>query len=64
MEKILWVLGRLAALLGLSVCAVAGVLRLMGHHQAIGFDVVTLFIVGIALMVAGCLAKLYQDDFS
>ena len=45
---------------GIIVCALAGVSRLLGIYHVLGFESVTLFIGGIALMVMACLVKLHQ----
>ena len=47
-------LGRLAGIVGLVVCAVTGLARLVGHYTLGGVPVVTLFEGGTALLVAGC----------
>lgn len=64
MAKLIAIAGRITALLGIGVCAGAGISRIAGAYQMLGFETVTLFIVGIALMLAACLAKLYEGDFS
>ena len=58
MKKLLEIAGNIAALLGIVACLVAGIARLTGHHYFLGYEAVTLFIGGIALMVMACLAKL------
>ena len=50
--------GNVAGLVGLLVCFVSGALRLSGMWDVHSFDLMTLFTVGIALMVAACLFKL------
>ena len=60
MDKILDLLGNIAGASGLIVCALAGGLRLLGEHYLLGFESVTLFIGGTALMVMACLVKLHQ----
>ncbi|HHH36199.1 MAG TPA: hypothetical protein ENK48_05155 [Gammaproteobacteria bacterium] len=58
MERIYTLGGDLAALAGMGLCLVAGVARLAGAYYVLGFAAATLFLGGVALMVAGCLAKL------
>jgi hypothetical protein len=58
MQKVLKVLGDSAAILGIAICLVTGVLRLSGLPVIFGFEAITLFIGGIALMVFACLARL------
>ena len=64
MANFIKIIGHIAALLGLGVCAGAGFSRILGMHYVLGFETVTLFIGGIALMLAACLAKLYVNDFA
>ena len=52
-DVLLW-LGRLAGTAGLAVCAVAGLARVSGAYWVGGFQVSTLVLAGIALLVAGC----------
>jgi uncharacterized membrane protein len=51
--------GTLVGALGGLVCLVAGLARVMGLHYVAGYESMTLFAVGTAMMVAGCLAKLH-----
>ncbi len=51
-------LGTIAGALGIAVCLVAGLSRIGGNLHLGGFEAMTVFNVGIAGMVAGCLAKL------
>lgn len=48
----------LSALVGALVCLVAGVARLTGHSYLLGFESMTLFTGGMALMLFGALLKL------
>jgi hypothetical protein len=58
MQKVVKVLGDSAAILGIAICLVTGLLRLSGLPVIFGFEAITLFIGGIALMVFACLARL------
>jgi len=58
MQILLLAIGRLAALSGVLVCALAGGARLAGAYWLGGFQVTTLLQVGIAAMVLGCLCFL------
>jgi type IV secretory pathway VirB2 component (pilin) len=60
MKKVLGVVGHVAAVVGILICLVAGLARLAGSYHCLGFEAITLFIGGIALMVMGCLAKLQE----
>ena len=60
MDKILNLLGNIAGASGVIICALAGGSRLLGVHYLLGFESVTLFIGGTALMVMACLVKLRE----
>lgn len=59
MNKLIEIVGNVAALLGVLACLVSGVARLSQSWYVGGFQTMVLFIVGIGLMVMGCLAKLH-----
>ncbi len=56
--RLLIFIGNTAAILGISITLVSGLLRLSGQLTVFGFEAMTLFTGGIALMVFACLAKL------
>ena len=58
MNKVLDIVGNVAAVVGILACLVAGGGRLAGSFYLFGFEAATLFLGGIAIMVAACLAKL------
>ena len=60
MDKMLGILGHVIGATGIIVCALAGGSRLLGAYHLLGFETVTLFIGGIALMVMACLLKVHQ----
>lgn len=62
MKKLLNMLGSVSGGLGVAVCLVAGGMRLGGHFHLAGFETMTLFQGGVALMVAGCLFRLHALD--
>ncbi len=62
MDKLLKLVGDLAAIIGIIVCIVAGVSRISGHYHLAGFETVTLFIAGIAIMLVASLIKLYRIE--
>jgi len=64
MERLLTWAGNLAAAAGVLACLVAGVVRLGGAYRIPGFELKTLFMVGIGLMVMGILAKLQGMSIS
>ena len=59
MSKLFVLAGNGLGLIGVLVCAVAGVSRLTGAFYTAGFQTMVLFNVGVGLMVAACLAKLH-----
>ena len=60
MGQVLQWVGNLAGIAGIVFCLFAGMVRLAGQFQFLGYEVRTLFLGGIALMVMACLIKLYQ----
>ncbi len=59
MTKLIELVGNITALVGLLICLVSGASRLLGNWQTGGYSNLTLFTVGIGLMVVACLAKLH-----
>ncbi len=51
--------GNAAGLIGILICIVAGLSRMMGNWHTAGYATMTLFTVGIGFMVFACLAKLH-----
>jgi hypothetical protein len=51
-------LGRLAAVAGVLLSAVSGILRLQGHYWIAGFQAGTLLLGGMTLMMFACLCYL------
>jgi hypothetical protein len=58
MDSLLRIIGNSAAVLGILICLVAGVSRLLGGFYLFGFETGAFFSGGIALMVMACLVKL------
>jgi hypothetical protein len=54
---LLWV-GRLAGIAGVLLCALAVALRFRSVYNVAGFQIGTLLLAGIAVMLVGCLAYL------
>jgi hypothetical protein len=52
-------LGNFAGILGMLLCLMAGGIRITGDFYLFGYAAMTIFNLGIALMVAACLAKLH-----
>ena len=59
MQKLFEVIGNIAVVAGLLLCLVAGGTRVMGQFYLLGYEAMTLFVGGIGLMVAACLAELH-----
>ncbi len=62
MNKLLDIVGISAALVGVLICLVAGVVRLAGNYHILGYEAITLFIGGISIMTMACLIKLYRPN--
>ena len=59
MENSILYAWRILAVLGLILCLLAGLLRLGEESFVLGFELDTIFDVGVGLMVAAGLAKLH-----
>ena len=59
MSKLIGIAGDVAAIVGIVVCAVSGVARVLGVFDIMGLGTIALFTAGTALMVFACLAKLH-----
>jgi hypothetical protein len=57
MAKLIVITGRITALLGVFICAGAGISRIFGVYELIGLEVVIWFTGGIALNVSGLSGK-------
>ena len=60
MEKLITLVGKVVGLAGIILTATAGVARVAGHYHLAGFEVMTLFVGGMGLMLIACLAKLHS----
>jgi hypothetical protein len=58
MKALLSFAGSLVGWAGLTVCLVAGIIRIRGVFHFSGFETMTLFNAGVALLVAGAFVKL------
>jgi hypothetical protein len=47
------------ATIGVVICAVSGLARLLGNYHVLGYEAMTLFTGGISLMVFSALMKLH-----
>ncbi len=50
--------GNIAAIAGLLICTISGAARATGNFHLLGYETMTLFNVGVGIMVAACLFKL------
>lgn len=62
MKQLMTIGGYLAALVGVLICAIAGLSRVAGSYHLAGFETITLFQGGTALMVLACLFRLYRGE--
>ena len=58
MTGLLDIVGNVLAISGVVLCVVAGGARALGYFYFFGFESMTLFTVGIAVMVMACLLKM------
>jgi len=58
-SRLIEMAGNAAAILGLVVCLVAIAVRATGSFYMGGYAAMTVFNVGVGLMIAACLAKLH-----
>ena len=58
-KDFLGIVANIVAAFGVGICAVAGLTRLLATHHLMGFEAITLFTGGIALMVFSALIKLH-----
>lgn len=59
MNNLVKLAGDLAGFVGMAICLIAGIYRVTGHYHLAGFEAMTVFAAGVALMVAGCFLKLF-----
>ncbi|MDR3394202.1 MAG: hypothetical protein P4L70_04295 [Parasulfuritortus sp.] len=60
MKNLLSLISNSAALIGIVICFVSGIGRIVGSYHIMNFEVMTLFNGGTSLMVFAVLAKLYR----
>jgi len=58
MQSLLSILGTLVGIAGLAICVVCGGMRLTGAFYLAGFELITFFQAGIAMVVVACYLKL------
>ena len=58
MDKIIALVSNITGMAGMFLTVAAGVARVGGHYHLGGFEVMTLFVGGMGLMLIGCFAKL------
>ena len=59
MEGLLLLAGRITGIVGLLLCVWAGVVRMTGSYFAAGFQIGTLLLAGMAMMVLACVCFLW-----
>lgn len=58
----LGVVANIAAVLGILICAAAGIGRILGFYHVLDFQTITLFIGGTSLMVFSGVIKLHRIE--
>ena len=58
-KNYLGAVANIVATIGVVICAVSGLSRLLGSYHVLGYEAMTLFIGGISLMVFSALIKLH-----
>ena len=58
-KDFLGIAANIVAMIGVVVCGVSGLARLLGNYHLLGYDAITLFTGGMALMVFSALIKLH-----
>ena len=59
MENLLSMAGRLTGFVGIAICAIAAIARVIGIYSIAGLWVGTLLLAGIAAIVTGCFLLLF-----
>lgn len=59
MKKIIAQAGELVGVAGIALCLASGIGRLSGQYLWVSYEMGSFFLLGIGLMVMGCLAQLY-----
>jgi hypothetical protein len=60
MQKAIVNLGRLVGVVGILVCVVAAVLRLLGNYSVVGLGTGTVLQTGTSAVVIGCFLLLFD----
>jgi hypothetical protein len=58
-KKLIGIAGNVAAVAGTLLCVLTIAARLLGIYEIAGIDAISLFTVGVGMMVFACLAKLH-----
>ncbi len=61
MNKMLGTIGLVVGAAGLLLSLFAGLGRISGSYYLMGFQSMTLLNVGVSMMVASCMVKLYSE---
>ena len=59
MNKLIGILGNVAAVAGILLCVLTIAARILGIYDIAGVDAISMFTVGTGVMVFACLAKLH-----
>lgn len=56
--------GLVLGIVGILLCLLTGIVRLIGEYYLLGFQTITLFNAGTTLMIAACVLKLQAISMS
>ncbi|GAB3100112.1 hypothetical protein GCM10027217_19030 [Pseudomaricurvus hydrocarbonicus] len=57
MAKLFITLGNLSGIVGVLLCGISGLMRMLGYFHMMSYDTMTIFTVGMALMIFCLLIK-------
>ena len=60
MQQLLKLAGSVAGVVGVLLCAIAGLARVSGLYYLAGFEATAIFMVGTGIMVFACLIRLEE----
>lgn len=60
MQQLFGLFAKITGILGILLCAAAGIARVAGSYYLAGFEAMTAFTGGLGLMVLACLIKLEE----
>jgi hypothetical protein len=58
MQRLFYLGGSIAAILGILLCTISGLARVSGLYHLAGYEATSIFTAGIGVMVFACVVKL------